>query len=577
MSAPPTGILFNEARAKPLSVIGAIQPGAYYQFYTTGTLTLTNVYADGSLATPLSQTPGSGGTTAASDGRLVPIYMNPSTVYRYQLYSAVGVLLEDVDPYLPTLVPTQAQIGTILYPQTAAEIAAGATPVNFFYPPLYVDRYGTNTTPGTTSMAAAFQAAINTCRKGGGEIRWGATAPYLVDATLDCTFSTSSNQWGLKFHDEGSTSQDGNPPGPSIIFKHTGYGFDLTGCDAYTFENVTATTDASTFPQVCFFQARVNVGGSNSQYPRIFNTKINGKFSKAIQYNYGAEDGVYLGNYWINTYTGSDAKVVTITGYNISSLTSSFVTIRTGQQSCIDHEYFGGQFLMQSADALADVFQLEACSQVKIYAPWVDCGSAGVGGRSIIYVNMTNAPSSHVILHGVQSENLTTQNFYGILFSNHAVIPSQWRIDACFFPATTNGIFAPPLVTLDSFFISQFKQNAGTGILCTTMQNSECFLGAVPITILGTSTSNLITTVGAIFIGSRVKTTTLDKNTGSLQTTGTLGVSNQTPPAIVGGFATPTGAAVVANFPGATATLVQTSQTVAEILTILKAIGFIGS
>ena len=45
----------------------------------------------------------------------------------------------------------------------------------------------------------------------------------------------------------------------------------------------------------------------------------------------------------------------------------------------------------------------------------------------------------------------------------------------------------------------------------------------------------------------------------------------------VTGFGTPTGGTVVSNFPGASATLVQTSETVAEILTILKAKNIIAS
>lgn len=47
----------------------------------------------------------------------------------------------------------------ITYDQTLAEIAAGATIVNSHYPELWVDRYGTNTIPGTTDMTAAFLAA----------------------------------------------------------------------------------------------------------------------------------------------------------------------------------------------------------------------------------------------------------------------------------------------------------------------------------------------------------------------------------------------------------------------------------
>lgn len=164
MSAPPTGVLFNEARAKPLSTIGLIQPGAYYQFYLTGTTTPANVYADGSLATPLSQTPGTGGTTAASDGRLVPIYMNPAIIYRYQLYSVFGVLLEDVDPYIPLSLPTAAQLGGIIYPQTSVEIAASITPTNLIYPFGDLRRYGATGGPSgsipSVDDSTAFASAV---------------------------------------------------------------------------------------------------------------------------------------------------------------------------------------------------------------------------------------------------------------------------------------------------------------------------------------------------------------------------------------------------------------------------------
>ena len=398
------------------------------------------------------------------------------------------------------------------YARTLAEVAAGVIPTNLSYSPLYVDRYGTNATPGTTSMRAAFQSAINVMRKGGGIVRWGTTAPYLIDGTLDCTFSASTNQFGLVFCDEGPTSQDT----PSIILKHTGYGFDLTGCDAYTFYDCNITTDATTFPQVCFFQARANVAGNNSQLPRIYNTKVQGKFSRAIQYNYGSEDGVYVGNYWTNLYTGS-GKVVVITALNIFGLTSTFATIRTGSQSCIDHEYIGGQYAILSSDAAADVFYFDNCEHVKVLGPWVDCGTpAGVGGRSIIYVDMTNGAASHIHLSAVQTENLITQNAYGILFSNGTGIPSQWRIDDCYMPAATNAIFAPANVTLDSFVITQLKQAAGTGIACTNMQNSDLILGAVPISISGTSTSNFIVGGNGVTTGTRVKTVVVDKLTGAI-------------------------------------------------------------
>lgn len=184
MSAPPTGILFYEPRAKPLSTIGLIQPGAYYQFYLTGTTTPTNVYADGGLVTPLSQVPGTGGTTAASDGRLVPIYLNPSITYRVQLYSAVNTLLEDTDPFVPQPLPSQATIGQSLYPQTSSETTAGVTPVNYQYPSGTVDRYGTNTTPGTTDMSAAVRMALDSVPANGGRIQFLAGAVYKIPTVV---------------------------------------------------------------------------------------------------------------------------------------------------------------------------------------------------------------------------------------------------------------------------------------------------------------------------------------------------------------------------------------------------------
>lgn len=193
MAAPPTGVLFYEARAKPLSTVGLIQPGAYYQFYRTGTLTLTNVYADGNLTTPLSQTPGTGATTAASDGRLVPIYLDPTVTYRYQLYSATAVLLEDVDPYLP--------VAPFTYPQNATEASLGITPANLTIPYNWVTRYGTNTSPGTTDMTSAIQSAISVA-----QASVNTRYVYFPPGTyLTTGLNLTGTLQSIKFHGDGAT------------------------------------------------------------------------------------------------------------------------------------------------------------------------------------------------------------------------------------------------------------------------------------------------------------------------------------------------------------------------------------
>ncbi|MGA7824155.1 MAG: hypothetical protein WCA14_08175 [Steroidobacteraceae bacterium] len=75
------------------------------------------------------------------------------------------------------------------YAQTAAEITAGITPVNTSYPPLWADRYGTNTTPGTTNMATAIQNAIKVAAVAGATGNTGMgvilqATTYLVNSTI---------------------------------------------------------------------------------------------------------------------------------------------------------------------------------------------------------------------------------------------------------------------------------------------------------------------------------------------------------------------------------------------------------
>ena len=59
-----------------------------------------------------------------------------------------------------------------IWVRTAAEIAAGVTPTNYAYPECLVDRYGTNTTPGTTDMTAAINAAVSVAAQGAGPVRF---------------------------------------------------------------------------------------------------------------------------------------------------------------------------------------------------------------------------------------------------------------------------------------------------------------------------------------------------------------------------------------------------------------------
>ena len=78
--------------------------------------------------------------------------------------------------------------------RTAAEVSAGVTPVNYAYGPGYVDRYGTNTTPGTTNMTAAIKAAIAQLSSGG-SLSFLPGQVYAIDAQSvgGCLVSGKSN------------------------------------------------------------------------------------------------------------------------------------------------------------------------------------------------------------------------------------------------------------------------------------------------------------------------------------------------------------------------------------------------
>jgi hypothetical protein len=86
------------------------------------------------------------------------------------------------DPNLPSGIGDRSTLGALLYPQTAAEIAAKSMPVNFIYPPGNILRYGTNTTPGATDMTAAFRAALDQAGVSGG-------AAYLPETAGVCVVS----------------------------------------------------------------------------------------------------------------------------------------------------------------------------------------------------------------------------------------------------------------------------------------------------------------------------------------------------------------------------------------------------
>lgn len=153
--------LFNLPRATAISNNLTLVSGAKVSFFLTTTSTPTDTYQDSARTTPHTNP-----VVADAAGRFPAIYLDPEVVYRITFTDADDVeIYPAIDPANDQLL-TQALFNAYLalsdpYKRTAAEIAAGVTPVNYAYEPLNVLRYGNNTTPGTTDMATAIQNAIN--------------------------------------------------------------------------------------------------------------------------------------------------------------------------------------------------------------------------------------------------------------------------------------------------------------------------------------------------------------------------------------------------------------------------------
>ncbi len=162
-----------------------------------------------------------------------------------------------------TAILTQSFLGAILFPITSFENAVGVTPPNLYYiagsdPAGLVDRFGTNTTPGTTNMLPALQTAINIALGPNGSGQSGVKVVFGNGAYLigsQPTFgATTTNILPLDFSGQGIGSQliCGFPTAGGL-FNMTGkngwYIHDLLICGNATNPNDGIVVSASGSPE----------------------------------------------------------------------------------------------------------------------------------------------------------------------------------------------------------------------------------------------------------------------------------------------------------------------------------------
>jgi hypothetical protein len=190
--------------------------------YVAGTSTPQATYVDSTQTTPNTNP-----VILNANGQAA-VWLNPLLTYKFILQDQFGNQIYTTDQVQGSLtaaalsvILTQQFIGAILYPQTAAESAAGVTPVNLFInfeTPVDLRRYGQNgtATPDNAALTSAL-AVLN----GTGVIELPANFAGTNPATLPAGVTIIDYRVGTPFPQESTVflgggrwiSIGGNPKG----------------------------------------------------------------------------------------------------------------------------------------------------------------------------------------------------------------------------------------------------------------------------------------------------------------------------------------------------------------------------
>lgn len=168
---------------------GNVLAGGLLYSYAPGTTTPKTTYTDENLSVPNANP-----IVLDSAGRCA-IFLTDGEEYKFVLKDSASVTLWTRDEIKSPQALTQSGIGAIFYPTSTAETAAGITPVNFFKYYGRTDRYATNTTPGTTDVTAAVQAALDQQANGGAAT--GIVGNCKVTDNLNCSPSGDFEIYGI--------------------------------------------------------------------------------------------------------------------------------------------------------------------------------------------------------------------------------------------------------------------------------------------------------------------------------------------------------------------------------------------
>jgi hypothetical protein len=182
-------VLLPQGKQQYMTATGAPLVGGKVYTYDTGTTTPRTTWADAAQATPntnpvILDARGEALIFWSGAYRVVIKDSLDNTIWtvdgvadgvsslRADLASTASASLgAGMVGFLASVAYADSTVGGFLYRaygRTQGEITAGITPVNYFYPPYTVDRYGANSVPGTTDTNTFWTAAIAAAAAAGG-------------------------------------------------------------------------------------------------------------------------------------------------------------------------------------------------------------------------------------------------------------------------------------------------------------------------------------------------------------------------------------------------------------------------
>ena len=187
---------------------------------------------------------------------------------------------------------------------------------------VWVDDYGTNTTPGTTDMTAAINAAITAVGNGGivmfKNTVYRTTSPILAENNRGITLKGHKGQIDFA--------------GTQIVGAHTGKAVvSMVGSLFSKIENITILGDTASRPQTGLLLGRSSAASAGNH--TFDNVIISGYYSVAGLYNIASEENTFINPYIVPSAAPlagvymcqADGQA----GYTIGGLTSSSMECNT--------------------------------------------------------------------------------------------------------------------------------------------------------------------------------------------------------------------------------------------------------